>query len=131
MIGEKQLDLFVKASMHGAIDRDPWVPPRFGRQAGLSRVEARQFLPRQLTRETPMPQKSKSKSNPATKKDRVLALLERPKGATIAELTGATGWRTHSVRGFLSGTVKRTLGLSIQSTIEEGRGRVYRIAAGA
>jgi len=64
-----------------------------------------------------------------TKKDKVLRLLEQPKGATIPELMEATGWQGHSVRGFLAGTVKRKLGMALDSAPEEGRGRVYRITS--
>jgi hypothetical protein len=55
-----------------------------------------------------------------------LALLGRAEGATIAELQKATGWKPHSVRGFLAGTVKKKLELDITST-KEARGRVYRL----
>ncbi len=54
-------------------------------------------------------------------------LLRRPKGASIEELQAATGWQAHSVRGFLSGAIKKKLGLILSSEKEDGRGRVYRI----
>jgi Protein of unknown function (DUF3489) len=47
---------------------------------------------------------------------------------TIAEAVTATGWQPHSVRGALSGTVRKKLGLAITSEPVDGRGRVYRIA---
>lgn len=46
--------------------------------------------------------------------------------ATIEALTNATGWQAHSVRGFLSGTLKRKLGKTIASEKTEA-GRIYRI----
>jgi len=49
----------------------------------------------------------------ATKKDIVLELLRRNEGATLAELMSATGWQAHSVRGFISGTVRKQLGLRV------------------
>jgi hypothetical protein len=51
----------------------------------------------------------------ASKKDAVIALLRRRGGAGIDELTAATGWQAHSVRGFLSGTVRGKLGLNLVS----------------
>jgi hypothetical protein len=57
----------------------------------------------------------------------VLELLERPEGATLAELMKTTGWQAHSVRGFLSGTVSKKLGLAVTSAkIEDGE-RTYSI----
>jgi Protein of unknown function (DUF3489) len=58
----------------------------------------------------------------------LLALLSRPEGATIAELQEATGWQPHSVRGALSGLIKKKLGHKVSSAKEE-RGRVYRVAS--
>ena len=53
-------------------------------------------------------------------------MLRRADGATIDEIAGATGWQRHSVRGMLSGALKKKLGLDIVAT-KEDRGRVYRI----
>jgi hypothetical protein len=55
--------------------------------------------------------------------------LSRPAGATIAEMTAATGWQAHSIRGAISGALKKKLSLEIASETIDGRGRVYRIAA--
>jgi hypothetical protein len=49
----------------------------------------------------------------ASKKDAVIALLRRKGGAGIDDLTAATGWQAHSVRGFLSGTVRKKLGMNL------------------
>jgi len=62
-----------------------------------------------------------------TKQALLLDLLKRETGATIAEISDATGWQAHSVRGVISGAVKKRLGLEVTSEVEEGRGRVYRI----
>ena len=67
----------------------------------------------------------KDRSSPS-KQDSVLALLQRPKGVTIPEITDTTGWQPHSVRGFLSGVVKRKLKLKVESR-KDGRDRTYRI----
>jgi len=55
--------------------------------------------------------------------------LSRPEGASIEELIQATNWQQHSVRGFLAGTVKKKMGLSLTSSRVEGEPRRYKIAA--
>lgn len=56
-----------------------------------------------------------------------LDLLVRRNGATLDELMAASGWRAHSVRGFLSGTVKKKLGLALTSMRDDGGIRHYRV----
>src|SRR6185437_11007684 len=63
-----------------------------------------------------------------SKQDAVIAMLQRPEGATVEEVASAMGWQRHTVRGLFSGTLKKKLGLTLASATEE-RGRVYRIAA--
>ena len=66
-------------------------------------------------------------SKRTTKSAAVLAMLESRNGTTIAEMAASTGWQKHSVRGFLSGTVKKKLGRGIVSEVVDGDRR-YRIA---
>lgn len=54
-------------------------------------------------------------------------MLRAPDGATIEEITTATGWQAHTVRGAIAGALKKKLGLDVTSEKVEGRGRVYRI----
>ena len=68
-------------------------------------------------------------ANPGSKQSRVIAMLQSPKGATIAAMMKATDWQQHSVRGFLAGVVRRRLKLKLGSKKVEGN-RVYRIAGG-
>ena len=70
---------------------------------------------------------SNSKATKLTKTSQCLILLRRNEGATIAELMTATGWQSHSVRGFLSGAVKRTLGLTVTSAVEQNGVRRYHV----
>ncbi len=63
-----------------------------------------------------------------TKLAALVDLLSRKQGATLAEAVEATGWQSHSVRGAISGALKKKLGLAVTSEPIEGRGRVYRIA---
>ena len=64
-----------------------------------------------------------------SKAAKVLDLLKRPNGATLAELMKATGWQPHSVRGYLSGTVGKKLGLTVVSTETEDGVRTYSVKA--
>ncbi len=57
----------------------------------------------------------------------LLDLLKRKSGASLEEIAAATGWQLHSVRGAISGTVKKKLGLRVVSDKVDGRGRVYRV----
>jgi hypothetical protein len=64
-----------------------------------------------------------------SKTAKVLDLLKRPGGVTAKELMKATGWQPHSVRGFLSGTVGKKMGLTVTSTKGEDGERTYSIKA--
>jgi hypothetical protein len=63
-----------------------------------------------------------------SKSAHVIALLEKSKGATLAELMKATGWQAHSVRGFLSGTLRKKMGLKVESAKRDDGERVYSIS---
>lgn len=58
----------------------------------------------------------------------MVALMRRPEGASVDALAETTGWQRHSVRGALAGALKKTYGLAITSSVEEGA-RIYRIAS--
>jgi len=62
-----------------------------------------------------------------SKQAKIIALIQRPSGATLQELVSATNWQKHSVRGTISGALKKRLKLPIISE-QEKRGRIYRIA---
>lgn len=63
-----------------------------------------------------------------TKQEKLIAMLRRPEGATVDEVVKSLGWQAHTVRGAISGSLKKKLGLKIGSEKIEGRGRLYRIA---
>lgn len=64
---------------------------------------------------------------PENKGAKILALIRRPKGSTLAELAKLTGWQNHSIRGFLSGTLCKKMRLTLESAKREGGERVYSI----
>ena len=66
-------------------------------------------------------------ARPGTKTAKILRLLQRPSGASLAELTKASGWQPHSVRGFLSGAVRGKMRLKISSMKREDGERAYRL----
>jgi hypothetical protein len=61
-----------------------------------------------------------------SKLEQMVTMLRRPAGATIEQMVTATGWQSHSVRGSISGTLKKKLGLTVESEKADGV-RVYRI----
>ena len=68
---------------------------------------------------------------PTGKLGMVVAMLARPEGATVAQISAATDWQAHSVRGAFAGALKKKHSLTIVSQAAEG-GRVYRLGeAGA
>jgi hypothetical protein len=81
------------------------------------------------SRKRPSPASSKPASGPDTKHARVIAMLRKPAGASIAAIMAMTSWQQHSVRGFLAGVVRKKLGLNLVSDHTD-KGRVYRIKDG-
>jgi len=65
---------------------------------------------------------------PGSKTAKVLDLVKRSGGATLKQLMKATGWQAHSVRGFLSGTLGKKMGLKIESSKTNDGERVYSLA---
>lgn len=62
-----------------------------------------------------------------TKHMKLIEMLRRPDGATVAQIAKALNWQHHTVRGAMSGALKKKLGLTITSEKPEGGDRVYRI----
>jgi hypothetical protein len=74
------------------------------------------------------PKKAAKAKPEGSKTEKVLELLKRTGGATLAEIMKVTDWQPHSVRGFISGTLGKKMGLKVESVKGEDGERTYRIA---
>ena len=95
------------------------VPPKKGKSAKKA----------SSPKKAPKGQKKTKSARDGSKTAKVLDLLKRPGGVTAKELMKATGWQPHSVRGFLSGTVSKKMGLAVTSTKTEDGERTYSVKA--
>ncbi len=75
--------------------------------------------------------KSKPQKIGPTKTETLLNLLRTKRGASIKQLQQASGWQSHSVRGFLSGTVKKKLALTLLAETGNDGLKRYRIEENA
>ena len=80
-------------------------------------------------KKAPKSQKKAEGARDGSKAAQVLELLKRPGGASLKELMKATDWQAHSVRGFLSGTLRKKLGLTVESSKVEDGERTYSVKA--
>jgi hypothetical protein len=93
----------------------------------LSKVGDRErLLERLWAQMEALPDPEHRSPKPRSKQAAVIMMLRRAKGATVDEVMTATGWQRHTVRGMVSGALRKKLGLNVAST-KEKRGHVYRI----
>jgi len=85
-------------------------------KSGLRKSPAKQFNP---------------KAKATSKQNKVLAMLQAPTGTTIAAMMKATKWQEHSVRGFLSGVVRKKLRLKLTAKLNTDGERIYRVTGGS
>jgi hypothetical protein len=62
-----------------------------------------------LAEKAPRPDNTPRKPREGTKQEAVLTMLRRTEGATVAQIAEATGWASHTVRGFLAGLKKKDI----------------------
>ncbi len=110
-------------------DQKASVAPRRANVAPVKAKSVRQATP---AMKTPTGGTKPQLTKPTVARDgsktaKILDLLKRPGGATSKELVKATSWLPHSVRGFLSGTVGKKMGLTVTSTKSEDGERTYSV----
>jgi Protein of unknown function (DUF3489) len=105
------------------------VAPRRANVAPTRAKSGRKAMPaKKAPKGRPKPAVAKSPvARDGSKTAKILDLLKRPGGATSTELMKATGWLLHSVRGFLSGTVGKKMGLTVISAKTEDGQRAYSV----
>ncbi len=87
--------------------------------AGLTRIE---------TPKTTVSHKVKeAKPKRITKQSILIDMLQTGSGASIEELTKATGWQPHTVRGAISNVLRKKLGLNVVNEQSYSGKQVYRI----
>ena len=69
----------------------------------------------------------KPRTRENSKQATVIAMLQRPEGATVAQICASTGWLARTVRGTFAGAFKKKLGLTLTSEKPQGGERVYRV----
>ncbi|MBP6014334.1 MAG: DUF3489 domain-containing protein [Alphaproteobacteria bacterium] len=97
------------------------------RQSNIAVVTSNSGAPRPQQPAKAKPQTKARPLAPASKLEMLVELMRAKSGATIDQLTKATGWQKHSVRGAISGALKKNGGFKITSERIDGV-RVYRIA---
>lgn len=95
-------------------------PAAAAKKSPAKKPAAGKSLPRSL------PVSAAPTTHPASKQSQLIALLRSASGATLAQMMTLTGWQAHTVRGMLSGSLRKRLGLNVQAEVSEGL-RVYRI----
>ena len=110
--------------------------PKATKKASVRAQRAHVALKKAKSAKKAIPAKKASKSaekatgaRDSSKTATILEMLKRPDGATAKELLKATGWQPHSLRGFLSGTISKKLGLTVVSTKNGYGERAYSVKA--
>jgi hypothetical protein len=116
------------------------VPPLPKRQANVSAqvahgapVRPRSSNVATSRKKAPKPPHSAKRRNKpedvreGSKTAKVVDMLRRKGGATLAEIATKMGWQNHTVRGFMAGTMKKS-GFKVESFTPEGGKRTYRIS---
>ncbi len=99
------------------------------RRAHVAPKKAKSAPKAKAAKKAPKGSRKAAGARDGSKTAKVLGLLKRPNGVTLKELMKNTDWQAHSVRGFLSGTVGKKMGLTVTSTKSEDGVRTYSVKA--
>jgi hypothetical protein len=116
-----------EAKATGAKPKASKKAPAAPRRAPVAPKKAKAGKKASPAKKAPKGAKKAKGSREGSKTSQILDLLKRPGGVSSAELMSTTGWQAHSVRGFLSGTVGKKLGLTVVSTKGEDGARTYSV----
>jgi len=119
-----------KAHVTGAERANPSKKARVARTRAHVAPNRAKLAPKaKALKKAPNGAKKAGSARDGSKTARVLDLLKRHEGASMKELLKSTGWQPHSVRGFLSGTIRKKMGMTVTSTKTEDGERTYSIKA--
>ena len=122
-------DTTAKAAPKKAAGKPKKVPTQAGRPvAGATDARPPTIARARRQKATPSAVPAPSGASSHTKQSRLIAALQDREGATVKDLAALTGWQPHTVRGTISGVLRKKLGYSVvASTTPDGRERRYRI----
>ena len=98
------------------------------RRAHVTPAKAKASKKAKAAKKAPKAQKKFGAARDGSKAAKIIDLLKRSNGATLAEIMKATNWQAHSVRGFISGSLGKKMGLTVVSEKRETGERVYSIS---
>lgn len=134
--GSGMFDCCISADGYAALGRDMPAPatthPNPEIEAAVSAAEANWAQEKQAAAKQRLKVgvEGKPRTRENSKQATVIQMLKRPEGATIKQICETTGWLGHTTRGFLAGSVKKKLGLTLTSIKpEKGADRIYHLTA--
>ena len=116
-----------QATATGAQPKATKKPRVATRRAHVAPKKAKSGKKAKAPKKAPKGGKKAGGARDGTKAGTILGLMKRSGGATLKEIMEASGWQAHSVRGFISGTLGKKLGLTVVSTRGEDGERIYSI----
>jgi hypothetical protein len=95
---------------------EPAAQAASARRAAKDRVKPAKAKVGKPTKPSKAAPAAKPTPRPGTKQAQLIELLQRPEGATVEQIAAATGWQKHTIRGAISGALRKKLGLNVEAT---------------